>query len=1256
VADRAERKPPQKQEERPEKVAVIGSGPAGLSAAYYLSLEGYGVTIFEKLPSPGGMLRSGIPEYRLPRDVLDGEIEFIQSLGVEIRTNTPVGKDVSIEELFSQGFEALFIASGAYKDLRLEIPGEDNEGIIPGLVFLGMINSGQGVQVGARTAIIGGGNVAIDAARSALRSGAEEVTILYRRSREEMPANDEEIEEALSEGIEIQYLTAPSEIIPKGKGGVEVRCIRMRLGEPDETGRRRPIPIEGSEFSVEVDTVVPAIGQAPDLAFVSPEMGIELTEGGRLRVDPTTLQTSRKGIFAGGDAVTGPAYAIEAVAAGREAAISIHRFLNGEDLKEGREPSSWERPSADDLLAKAQKIPRERAALLPPEGRKGDFQEVKLALTEDEALREAQRCLNCGLCSECLQCVSTCKADAIVHDMKEEIFDIEVGSVVLSPGFDEFDAVRLTSYGFGRYPNVITSIQFERTLSASGPYQGALLRPSDKTMPRKVAWIQCAGSRDMSGENGNEYCSSVCCMYAIKEAVIAKEHQEEVEPTIFYMDIRCQGKDFDAYFERAKREYGVRFVRCMISRVAERPRSKNLVISYIDENGRVVEEEFDLVVLSVGLTPPKGARELGEQLGLEFDAYGFCKTDEFSPLATSRPGIYVCGAFQGPKDIPETVAQASGAASNASSALASVRGTLVREKEYPPEKDISGEEPRIGVFVCHCGINIGGVVDVPQVQEFAKGLKDVVYVEENLYTCSQDTQEKIKQAVEEHDLNRVVVASCSPRTHEPLFQETVREVGLNKYLFEMANIRDQCSWVHMNQPEEATEKAKELVQMVVAKARLSGPLEEPVAEVIDKGLVIGGGLAGMTCALELANQGFECYLLEKGSELGGNLSHIYETLEGNNVQQLLHKTVEDVRDHSRIHVFTDTEVTNFSGYMGNFKTTVRNSDGNEEEFEHGAVIVATGAEELKPAEYLYGQDERIMTQREFEEKNARQERFLSGAKTIAMIQCVGSRTEEKPNCSRICCSTAMKNALKIKEGNPEAKVYIFYRDIRTYGLMEKYYTKARNEGVIFIPYDPQDKPQVSIEAGSINLSFMEPVTGERMALKPDWLVLSAGIVPRGNEELAKLLKVPLTGDGFFLEAHMKLRPVDFATDGIFVAGMAHFPKSISESISQAKAAAARATTLLSKGYVRVLPIISSVDEAKCIGCGLCESLCVYSAIRVAETDHGDKAETIAASCKGCGVCSASCPQKAITMKHFSDEELIAQIEALIPLHRKVAGG
>jgi len=837
--------------------------------------------------------------------------------------------------------------------------------------------------------------------------------------------------------------------------------------------------------------------------------------------------------------------------------------------------------------------------------------------------------------------------------MEEEIVRLRVGSIILSPGFDEYDANRLAAYGYGRFPNVISSIQFERILSASGPFQGNLLRPSDRKAPKKVAWIQCAGSRDMTGNGGNEYCSSVCCMYAIKEAVIAKEHHHDVEPTIFYMDIRAHGKDFDAYYERAKREYGVRFIRSMISRVAERPKTKNLMITYVDYESRVREEEFDLVVLSVGLTPSQGAKELAQKMNLQLDNYGFCKTEEFSPLCTSQPGIYVCGAFQGPKDIPETVAQASAAVASASSLLADYRGTLTKKKDYPVEVDVRGQEPRIGIFVCHCGINIGGVVNVPEVREYAKILDGVAYVEENLYTCSQDTQEKIKKSIQENQLNRVVVASCSPRTHEPMFQETIREMGLNKYLFEMTNIRDQCSWVHMHQPEEATRKAKELLRMAVAKARLLQPLREPVVEVTKKGLVIGGGLTGMRAALALAQQGFECALVEKEAELGGSLRHIYHTLEGNDPQELLLKTVKEILENSRIRVFTKAELKSLSGYVGNFKSII-STDGSEIEFEHGVVIVAVGAKESTPTEYLYGQDSRVVTQKELEERIAHHWNEVNRSRHIVMIQCVGSRIPERPNCSRICCSVAIKNALKIKEKNPDMKITVFFRDIRTYGLMERYYTQARNQGVEFIQYELDSKPDLRMEEGLLKLKVKDRILGEEVDLQPDLIVLASAIIPYENEALAKMLKVPLTADGFFLEAHMKLRPVDFATDGIFLAGLAHFPKTISESISQADAAVARATAAIAKGYVSVLPTISEVDQTRCLGCGLCELLCPFSAIRVVETEKGSKAETIPASCKGCGGCSASCPQKAVTVYHFSDEQLTAQIEALLPVKEKEA--
>ncbi len=1240
------------EQPKEEKVAIVGSGPAGLTAGAYLAVKGYPVTIFEALPVMGGMLYTGIPSYRLPRNILEEEIKTIQSLGVEIKTNSPVGPNLTLDDLFRQGYRAVFLGVGAHQDQKLNIPGEENPGVIPGVVFLRKANLGEKVEVGRRGAVIGGGNVAMDAARTALRKGAQEVTILYRRSRSEMPASEEEIKEAEEEGIKFQFLSAPVQIMIKDGKVSSLRCIRMELGEPDASGRRRPIPVQGSDFSVETDMIVPAIGQTPDLSFLQGMM-IETTPQGTIKVDPTTLQTSKEGVFAGGDAVSGPWIAIEAVAAGKEAALSIERYLRGKDLYEGRKKPPIEKARFEEIYADQPKSPRERMAMIPPEERRTNFSEVKKGFSEEQAKREALRCLNCGLCSECLQCVAFCKAGAINHQMKEEMIHFRVGSIILNPGFDEYDATRLAAYGYGRYPNVISSIQFERILSASGPFQGNLQRPSDKKAPKKVAWIQCAGSRDMTGNDGNEYCSSVCCMYAIKEAVIAKEHHHEVEPTIFYMDIRAHGKDFDAYYERAKREYGVRFVRSMVSRVAERPRTKNLLITYVDSEGQVKGEEFDLVVLSVGLTPSQGAKELAQNLGLQLDAYGFCKTDEFSPLQTSQPGIYVCGAFQGPKDIPETVAQASAAVAGASSLLSDVRGTLTKKKDYPAEIDVKGQDPRIGVFVCHCGINIGGVVNVQEVKEYAKTLPGVAFVEENLYTCSQDTQEKIKKAIQENQLNRVVVASCSPRTHEPLFQETIREMGLNKYLFEMTNIRDQCSWVHMHQPKEATEKAKELLRMAVAKSRLLQPLKEPLVEVIKKGLIIGGGLSGMRAALELARQGFECALVEKESDLGGNLRHIYQTIEGNDPQALLRKTMDEVMNHPRIQVFTKATLKSLNGYVGNFKSVI-SADGSEKEFEHGVVIVAVGAQEKTPTEYLYGQDPRVLTQKELEEKIFHRWDEVNRSRHVVMIQCVGSRTPERPNCSRICCSVAVKNAIKIKEKNPEAKVTILYRDIRTYGLMERYYTRARNQGIEFIQYDPDAKPDLNVEGGSLQLKVKDKILGEEIALRPDLVVLASAIVPYENESLAKMLKVPLTADGFFLEAHMKLRPVDFATDGIFLAGMAHFPKIITESISQADAAVARATASIAKGYVSVLPTISEVDQTRCVGCGLCELLCPFSAIRVVETEKGSKAETIAASCKGCGVCASSCTQKAVTVHHFTDEQLTAQIEALAPLKEKEA--
>ena len=852
---------------------------------------------------------------------------------------------------------------------------------------------------------------------------------------------------------------------------------------------------------------------------------------------------------------------------------------------------------------------------------------------------DKEKCIGCGLCK------NICLAEAINYSDQEKEIQLNVGAIILAPGAEEFNPKLKSEYGYGRYPNVVSSIEFERILSASGPFRGRVQRPSDGDIPTKVAFIQCVGSRDLSCGNG--YCSSVCCMYATKEAVIAKEHANQVNPTIFYMDMRAYGKDFDKYIERAKEEYGVRFIRCRVASVEENPQTQDLRLRYETEDGKMAEEEFNLVVLSIGFQPSEAVKELAERMGVKMDGYGFCETNVFSPLETSRPGIFVCGIFSSPKDIPETVTQASAAAAAAERLLSSARGTLVKKKEYVKEIDIRGQPPRIGVFVCHCGINIGGVVDVPSVTEYAKTLPNVVYAENNLYTCSSDTQERIKEKVKEHNLNRVIVASCTPRTHEPLFQETIREAGLNRYLFEMANIRDQCSWVHMRLPEDATEKAKDLVRMAVTKARLLYPLERLPLNVTRRGLVIGGGVSGMNAALALAEAGFETYLVEKDRELGGFVRNIRYTLQGNDVQEYLRLLIEKVQTNNLIHTFLGANIKDISGYVGNFKTTLTDINGEEKGFEHGVVIVATGGEEFHPNEYLFGEDPRVVTQSELERRLADGE--YDALKNVVMIQCVGSRTEGRQYCSRVCCGEAVKNALKIKEKSPDANVYVLYKDMRTYGLTEDYYRKAREAGVIFVRYDEERKPIVTKELRNgkdiLEVSVYDPIIGEQLRLDADLVALSVAIVaPENNRRLSQMLKVPLNEDDFFLEAHVKLRPVDFATEGVFLCGMAHGPKSIEESIAQANAAVSRALTILTKDVLEAEGTVAFVNKRRCSGCGTCILVCPYNAIELDKKENVAKVNT--ALCKGCGACTATCRSSAIDLNGFTNEELISVINSL----------
>ena len=1229
------------EQEKEDRIAIIGSGPAGLTSAYDLRKMGYKPTIFEALPVAGGMLRVGIPDYRLPKDILRKEISILEDFGIEIKLNTPLSENLTVEDLKNNGYKAIFIAVGAHISMKLEIPGEDLKGVYHGVEFLRRVNLGEKVEVGEKVVVVGGGNAAIDAARTVYRLGAKEVTIVYRRSRAEMPANEEEIEEAEKEGIKIFYLAAPTRILGKESKVNQVQCIRMRLGEPDASGRRRPIPIEGSEFIIDADMIIPALGQSSDLSFLGSHHKFNLVRGRGFEVDPLTLETNLKGIFAGGDTVTGPDTVIEAMAAGRKAAISIDRYLNGEDMRVGREGEGSQESEIEVDTEGVEPKKRTEVATLPVSERKGNFKEVVLGFSEEEIIKEAKRCLACGGCSECMQCVEACKAEAVLHDMLEEDREINVGSVILFPGFDEFNPQLKEEYGYKRFPNVVSSIEFERILSASGPYQGKVTRMSDDKHPKSIAWIQCVGSRDSNIKRG--YCSSVCCMYSTKEALITKEHAPDTQTSIFYMDMRAYGKDFDKYIKRAESEYGVRYVRSRISEVEEDLKTHNLRIKYETDDEKLASEEFEMVVLSVGLEASKSAKEIAEKFNIQLNSYNFAKTSTFKPLQTSRPGIFVGGAFSGPKDIPETVAQASGVAAEASSILSEVRGSLVRAKEYPPEIDVSGEAPRIGVFVCHCGINIGGVVDVPSIVEWVKTLPSVVYAEGNLYTCSQDTQERIKGAVKEHQLNRIVVASCTPRTHEPLFQETIREAGLNRYLFEMANIRDQCSWIHMREPEKATKKAKDLVRMAVAKARLIEPLKRLPLDVTPRGLVIGGGVSGMTSALRLAEEGYEVYLVEKERELGGQAKDIHYTLEGEDVQKFLRKLIDKVKSNDRIRLFTGAKIENIEGFVGNFKTTVK-IDSSIKELEHGIIIVATGAKEYQPTEYLYGKERGVVTQRELEKLMVSGKLEVNTQNSMVMIQCVGSRDDKHPYCSRICCSEAIKNALKIKQLNKKANIYILYRDMRTYGFKEDYYQRAREEGVIFIRYEEGQEPEVRKGKEKLEVLVKDLILKENLLINADLIVLSTGVISsEDGEELAQMLKVPLNEDGFFLEAHVKLRPVDFATEGIFLCGLAHSPKFIEESISQANAAISRACTILAKDKILAEGIVASINEDVCSGCGICEVLCHYSAIEI------DKQEKVAkinpALCKGCGTCCAACPSGALELKGFRRKQILSMIKA-----------
>jgi heterodisulfide reductase subunit A-like polyferredoxin len=1281
-----------------ERVAVIGSGPCGLTAARDLCMQGYHVTVFEALPVAGGMLRVGVPEYRLPTPIIEREIQDILDLGVELRLNTPVNH---LDRLFAEGFNSVLIAVGAHEGVRMNIPGNDLNGVLINTEFLRDVRlwahdshklSEDGKSdptdliKGKRVVVVGGGDVAVDVARTSVRLGAQSVTMAVRGSGGKMPASEHEVKSAREEGVEMFIGLNFLRVIDDGNGhvaGLEVEDVERF--ETNAEGRKVAVIKENSAHVLPADVLVFSVGQKAGLAFIPDDAGVSITRSREIEVEHATYSTNRPGVFAAGDAVTGTAFVIDAVASGHTCAQTIHQYLRGEPLQPDNSRDArvadMSQEELDTLVrtGKIRKAARVVEANASADSRMHNFAEVQHGYTMEQAMAEARRCLSCGVCSECNTCVRECGVNAINLNMPGRERRIEVGAVVLAPGFKTYQAELSEEFGLGRYPNVVSSLQYERLLSASGPTSGHVERPSDKARPKKIAFLQCVGSRDQN----HDYCSAVCCMYAAKQAYMTLEHDPDTQIRVFMMDMRAFSKNYEAYYQRA-RDRGIEYTRCRISSLRENPANHNLRVKYFEraavppghdaggpDPATLQDEEFDMVVLSVGMEIAPETRRLGEQLGIELDRHGFARTEQYNPLQTNRQGIYAIGPFREPRDISESIVEASGAAAAAGAFLCEARNTQTQPVIYPEYRDISGEDAKIAVFVCHCGKNISSVVDVKSVKDYAEKLPNVIHTEETVYACSQDSIAHITRKVRDLGANRLVIASCSPLTHSPLFESSMRAAGLNPYLFDMANIRNQCSWVHGREKDKATVKARQLVHMSVARTRELDPLTTEQMPMTKSALIVGGGASGMTSALALAKQGFPAVLVENSGALGGNLKHIHfgftdrhVTGDGANSspQAYLARLIEEVSTHPLISIHLHTEVTSTKGFMGNFNSTLESIDEAQAEAEriqikHGVIILATGGKEYQGAEYCYGTSDRIVTGMEFEQLLARHAQGKAGADdpqlpdSLAMIFCVGPAEKY---CSRICCSTGLKHALVLKKLKPSAQVTVIYKDIRTYGFKERLYTEARERGVLFIQYDDLKRPEVEVnpDNGALSVKVWESILGKTIDLKPDMLMLSNPVVPTGAaQELSDRLKVQVDMNGFFLEAHVKLRPVEFASEGMFMAGLAHYPKLLDESIIQAQAAAARAAVLLSHDTITTGGKVAKVDPSLCVGCLTCIRSCAFGAPRIMQDLIGigaiaGAAKIEAALCQGCGVCVASCPAGAIELLHSTNDQMMAKINAL----------
>ena len=1299
-----------------ERIAIIGAGPCGLTAAQDLCMNGYAVTVFEALPTAGGMLRFGVPEYRLPAVVVDREVQDILDLGVELRTNTPV---TSLEDLFTEGFNAVLVAAGAQEGIRLGIPGANLDGVLINTHFLRDVrlaeidddaNDPRSEIQGKRVLVIGGGDVAIDVARTALRLDAAEVHMACLESGEAMPASKQEVREALEEGIQIHEGRTFQRIVDDGNGSAAgVECQRVERFDFGADGRLNVQTEADSEHVLPADVVIFSVGQRVGLAFLPENAGVELAPNRTVAIDPNTYATARPGVFAAGDSTSGTSFVIEAVASGHRSAEAIQHFLRGEPLAEApADKPSVAEPSQSELDGQVERgeivrAPRISIPERQADERRSDFGEVEAGYTAEQASAEAARCLSCGVCSECRSCFHACGVDAIDLDMPDATREVEVGAVILAPGFEAYRAELSEEYGLGRYPNVISSLQYERLLSASGPTAGHVQRPSDGKTPKHIAFLQCVGSRDAT----HDYCSTVCCMYAAKQAVMTLEHEPDTQIHVFMMDMRAFGKNFESYYQRAREKDGIEYTRCRISGLKESPGSGNLALQYvvgtaapdadaplqISGGSRVREEEFDMVVLSVGMEISESVKNLGHRLGVQLDQHGFCNTVQFDPLQTSRRGIYAIGPFREPRDISESIVEASGAAAAAGGLLARSRDSLTTETAFPPERDVTEEEPRTAVFVCRCGSNIGGYLDVTKVAEYARDLPGVIHSEEKIYACSQDSIAHIAETVKELGANRVVVASCTPLTHAPLFESSIRNAGLNPHLFEMANIRNQCSWVHGNDWDKATAKAKDLVRMAVARSSELEPLTTSEMPMTKSALVIGGGVAGMSAALALAEQGFPVDLVEQSDQLGGNVRNLHFSIDdiadqgslpregaaaSTGPQEFLTELIGRVERETNITLHLETRLASTTGFMGNFTSTLKRAsvDGGaadapsparegaetQREIHHGVAILCTGGVEYHGDEYGYGTSPNIVTGLEFEAllaehaEGPKDERARPLPKSVVMVLCVGPAEQY---CGRICCSSALKNALAIKRLDPATQVTILYREMRSYGFKERLHTQARENGVAFIHYDEASRPEVrTLDASesddaSLEIRVWEEVLGREITLQPDLLVLSNPVVPGpAAQEMNQRLKVQLDGNGFFLEAHAKLRPVDFASDGLFMAGLAHYPKFLDESIVQAQAAAARATALLAHDTITTGGKVANIDPSLCVACLTCVRSCAYGVPKIDGELTGvggikGAARIEPALCQGCGLCAAACPAGAIQLMHYTDAQVMSKVDALL---------